>query len=256
MLYQTHNSIGQYYFECIRYYDFHYSPHMHRHHELIHVKSGELILTMNGRDETISQGEYGWIPSNYIHSYRTPTSSVVDVCIFSEDHVPLFAKEIREKKADKVKFTCRDSVMRFADQELFVTEKLPDLYTLKAALYAVLGELLSQVTFTNATAKNEILMDRIVRYVADNYTDNITLKSAAKELGYEEHYLSRCFHNTVPMHFSKYVNLFRVDAATTLLQHTDLSISDIAMQSGFQSIRSFNRVFLEVTGKTPSSFFT
>jgi transcriptional regulator GlxA family with amidase domain len=57
------------------------------------------------------------------------------------------------------------------------------------------------------------------------------------------------------MHFSRYVNLFRVDAATELLQHTDLPITEIALQSGFQSIRNFNRVFLEITGKTPSRQF-
>lgn len=255
MLYQAKNSVGQAYFECIRYLDFHYEPHMHRHPELFYVREGEIIVELNGRTEVIAKGEYGWISSNSIHAYSTPERSVVDVCIYSEDIVPVFAKTVRELRAGQVKFHCRDSVARFAEAELFVTDREPEVYLLKAALYAVAGEILEQISFTHKNAKNELLMDQLVQYVANNYTENITLKSAAAELGYEEHYLSRCFHNTVPMHFSRYVNLYRVDAATNLLQHTDLPVSEIALQSGFQSIRSFNRVFLEVTGKTPSSFF-
>lgn len=254
MLYQQKNSIGQFYFEFIRYTDFHYEAHMHRHLELIHVREGSLILEIQNRREQIEAGGYAWIPSNSIHRYLTPVSSVVDVCIFSEDFVPAFARETREKKADRSGFSCRSSVTDFADRELFVEGKAPDFYTLKSVLYAVMGELLSQVPFTKVTAKNELLMDRLIRYVAENYKENITLRSAAKVLGYEEHYLSRCFHNVIPMHFSNYVNLFRVDAAKELLQRSDLSVTEIAEQSGFQSIRSFNRVFLEVTGKKPSQF--
>jgi len=255
MLYQAKNSVGQGYFECIRYREFGYEPHMHRHPELIFVREGEIILDLNGRREVISQGEYGWIPSNSVHAYSTPEHSLVDVCIFSEDFVPAFSKNVRDMRASRARFCCRETVASFINAELFVTDREPDFYTIKAALYAIAGEIGKQIDFTKKSAKNEILMDKIVQYVAENYTENISLRSAAKELGYEEHYLSRCFHNTVPMHFSKYVNLYRVDAATALLQHTDLSVSEIALQSGFQSIRSFNRVFLEVTGKNPRSFF-
>lgn len=129
-----------------------------------------------------------------------------------------------------------------------------DFLTRKSALYAIVGEVLKQIRFLDISAKNETLADQIIRYVAENYTENISLKRIAKELGYEERYLSRCFHNTVPMHFSAYVNLFRVDHAVALLQNTELSVSEVSMESGFQSIRSFNRVFHEITGKTPKDF--
>ena len=168
--------------------------------------------------------------------------------------MPAFSKEVRKKFPDRAKFTCRYTTARFVNDELFEPDRSVDLYTRKAALYAIAGEVLSQINFTDTSAKNETLIDKIIRYVAENYTENISLKNIAKELGYEERYLSRCFHNTVPMHFSKYVNLFRVDTAIALLQNTDLSISEVSMESGFQSIRSFNRVFHEITGKTPKDF--
>jgi YesN/AraC family two-component response regulator len=227
---------------------------MHRHPEVFFVREGRLAVLMNDKKEIFEKGEYGWIPSNFIHSYENLDDSVVDICIYSEDFVPAFSKEIRKKIPDRCKFVCRYPVSRFVEDELFVTDRDVDFFTRKSALYAIAGAVIEQIKFVDISAKNETLADKIIRYVAENYTENISLKALAKELGYEERYLSRCFHNTVPMHFSAYVNLFRVDHAVALLQNTDLSVSEVSMESGFQSIRSFNRVFREVTGKTPKDF--
>jgi len=255
MLYQKSNSVGTSFFEYICYSDFHFEPHMHRHHELIHVQSGTLLMRLDGHEVEIPKGTYAWIPSNRVHSYETKHASVVDVCIFSEDFVPVFAKEIRAKKPETVTFTCRTSVDSFVRSELFFEKRMPDLYTLKAALYAVTGELMSQIRFVKTTVRSELLLDRIIQYVAEHYREDITLRQVADALGYEVHYLSRGFHAAIPTHFSRYVNLYRVDAAKELLQRADLSISEIASESGFQSLRTFNRVFLEVTGKTPSRYY-
>ena len=254
MIYQTHNSVGPYYFECIRYSKFNFVPHMHRHPEVFCVREGNIAVVTNGKREVFSKGEYGWIASNSIHSYENLDNSIVDVCIYSEDFVPAFSKEIRRKTPDRTKFVCPYPVSRFIEDELFAVDKEVNFFTRKAALYAMAGAVLEQIKFLDISAKNETLANQIIRYVAENYTENISLKALAKELGYEERYLSRCFHNTVPMHFSAYVNLFRVDYAIALLQNTELSVSEVSMESGFQSIRSFNRVFHEITGKTPKDF--
>ena len=251
MIYQSQNSVGRLHFECIRYRNFQFPPHMHRHFELICVHEGAVELETGGQKETIAAGECALVLSNRIHAYATPENSVVDVCVFSEDYVPVFAREVRDKTSARCGFVCRESVRAFAGAELFTQEKELEFYNVKAALYAVTGEFLRQVEFSGTTVKNEGLVDRIIRYVAENFREDITLKSAAQALGYEEHYLSRCFHTVIPMHFSRYVNLYRVDAAAELMQDTDLPITEIALKSGFQSIRSFNRVYREVTGRTP-----
>ncbi len=57
----------QYYFECIRYSNFNFVPHMHRHPEVFCVREGSLAVEMNGKREIFNKGDYGWIPSNFIH---------------------------------------------------------------------------------------------------------------------------------------------------------------------------------------------
>ena len=164
----------------------------------------------------------------------------------------MFFKEIRGARADRTRFLCRPLILDYLIGELFVTDHTPDFYLMKSLLYGVIYEYRRQVVFSHQENKNEQLIDQIVRYVDDHYTEEISLKSMGEALGYEPHYLSRYFHSRIPMHFSQYVNWYRVDMATELLRNTDLSITDIASRSGFQSIRSFNRVYREFTGIPPS----
>lgn len=253
MLYQEKNSVGQNYFECIRYRDFEFVPHMHRHPELVHVIQGTLIVQSMDWSEQVEAGQYALILSNQIHAYHSLDHTTVDVCIFSEDHVPFFSQEVRGKRARRFSFACRPSVTELADSELFLSDRQPDPYMLRSALYAVLCEYRASVPLEPADRANEELIDRILRYVSNRYTENISLHSMAEELGYEPHYLSRYFHSRIAMHFSTFVNHYRVDAAADMLQNTDLPVTDIAMKCGFQSIRSFNRAFLEIMGQPPRS---
>ena len=128
MLYQHQNSIGQNFYECIRYENFYYVPHMHRHPELIYVHTGEVIVKTNEQQEYIRQGEFALILPNQIHEYITPEHSLVDVCIFSQDYAPLFFKEIRGARADRTRFLCRPLILDYLIGELFVTDHTPDFY--------------------------------------------------------------------------------------------------------------------------------
>ena len=252
MIYQKKNSEGINYFECIRYSNFNIHAHMHRHPEILFVRRGSIVIESAVGKELISENELAFIMSNEMHSYSTHSGSLVDICIFSFDYVPAAANQICGKRADRTKFVCRDSVLRFASEELFVPDRTPEPYILKSVLYAVLGEFLSEAKFAEIGKSGQGAVDKLVAYVADNFTENITLKSASSELGYEFHYLSKAFHKRIPMNFSQYVNLYRVENANFLLHNTDLPITEIALKCGFQSIRNFNRVYSSLTGSTPS----
>ena len=73
----------------------------------------------------------------------------------------------------------------------------------------------------------------------------------SEKLRYEKHYLSRFIHENLNMNFKYIVNSNRVDKAKELLSDGNLTMRQIAEQSGFQSVRTFNRVFKEFTGVQP-----
>jgi xylan 1,4-beta-xylosidase len=58
------------------------------------------------------------------------------------------------------------------------------------------------------------------------------------------------------MSFTEFLNSYRLDAALALLTETDKDITEIALESGFQSIRSFNEYFKSRIGTTPVKYRT
>ena len=76
----------------------------------------------------------------------------------------------------------------------------------------------------------------------------------AEELGYSYNYLSAYFKTQFGCSYADYVNSFRLEEAVRLLKRTDKSITQIAFESGFTSIRNFNDVFKKEYSISPLLF--
>ena len=78
----------------------------------------------------------------------------------------------------------------------------------------------------------------------------------ARASGVSAAHFAREFKNAfgVPPH--RYLLTRRIERATTLLRDTDLSITDIAFQTGWQSLGTFGRIFRDVTGTSPGAMRT
>ncbi len=254
MLYQQVNSVGKYTFECRRYHDFNFIPHIHKHLELTYVREGSIVITSEKSSEELHAGEFALVLSNRVHAYNSPNGSVVDVCVFSEDNVPTFGKYVHDKMALGMRFSCSDTVRNFIESVLFSNGECDSVYLRKSALYAVVSQYLEQISFAEGKTDDSDFLLQVLYYISCHYRENITLESTAKALGYDPHYLSGYFHRKIHVTFSTYVNQCRIDAACDLLKDFSLSITEIAMRSGFQSIRTFNRVFQTTRGETPSKW--
>lgn len=80
-------------------------------------------------------------------------------------------------------------------------------------------------------------------------------ESVARELGISENMLSRIINQHYQARFTDVINQYRLkDAQRLLLADTEQSVTDIAFEVGFNSIPSFNRVFKDSTGFSPTAF--
>ena len=92
-------------------------------------------------------------------------------------------------------------------------------------------------------------------YVARRYyLDDWKQSDIAKELGVSKYHLSHVFSARLHTSFREYVNALRLDCARDLLAATELSMLEVSMESGFDSLRTFNRVFQERFRQTPSQY--
>lgn len=94
----------------------------------------------------------------------------------------------------------------------------------------------------------------IVDYLQDHYSEDITLDLIAGKLNITGGYLSTYFKEKTGTNFVDFVNEFRIKQAVKLLLQTDMKIQDIALQAGYQTMSSFNRIFKKFLGVTPSEY--
>ena len=91
-------------------------------------------------------------------------------------------------------------------------------------------------------------------YIEKNYMYDITLEDLAGIAGYSVCHFSRIFKKYSGTTYINFLNNRRVKAAEFLLLEENISITDAASQVGFASLTTFNRVFKEINGCTPSEF--
>jgi transcriptional regulator GlxA family with amidase domain len=91
----------------------------------------------------------------------------------------------------------------------------------------------------------------VVQYVAEHYRESIGAHDIARAVGRHPNDVSTLFRQKGGYRLMDYVNRLRVCHAQQLLMTTEMTILDIALDSGFGSLSRFYSVFKEACGATP-----
>lgn len=96
---------------------------------------------------------------------------------------------------------------------------------------------------------------KVLDYIHNNYTDeNISVVGVAKEFDISTTELNRITLYQVERDFDEYIEWLKINKAKELLTTTNKTITDIAIEVGFNAIRTFQRSFNRLTGVTASEF--
>ncbi len=93
-----------------------------------------------------------------------------------------------------------------------------------------------------------------IHYIQDHIFDPLSLEEIAHEVGYSPYHFTRIFkaHMGIPLFY--YVSSLRLQKAKDLLLHTELTIRDIALEVGYQSLGTFTTRFTQKVGISPAAF--
>lgn len=123
-----------------------------------------------------------------------------------------------------------------------------------------MGEKLTQYrkTYTLVNRLGKIRLGRkgidIVVYIYRHYREPLSASWVADLFSITVNELNQTLLYQVEKNFAVFLNSIRIRKACVLLATTDKSILDVAMEVGFNSIKTFNRQFLRLMGSTPGSF--
>lgn len=256
IFHQIENTGGSYTYNHHIYRDRDFPPHFHRSYELIYVFYGRLDTIIDGRKCQLFADDFALCLSNEVHTIQPVGNSRYWIGVFSPDYVPEFHKAMDGKTAKISKFRCEGTILSFLQEHLLLGHSRgdPEPHLLSAGLTLACGEYQKQVELMDRDNKEYALMNTIADYIGQNFRQKLTLKDVATALGYDYYYFSRLFYQIFSMKFTDYLSACRFAEAVDALRTTDKSITQIALDSGFQSIRAFNDVFLRKTGISPAQY--
>ena len=97
-------------------------------------------------------------------------------------------------------------------------------------------------------------IDSIYNHINDHFKEHISLQEIADVASMTVPAFCRYFKKVTGKTFTKLVNEYRVVHATKLLSESQMSITDIAYECGFNNFSHFNKLFKEITGKSASKY--
>lgn len=256
-LHQRSNTVGSEIYNTLLYNGSGWPLHLYRSFEFTRVETGTVQATVGDRHYTAGAGDCLLIFPYQAHAYECVSGSYY-VVVFDGERVGQFSSRVARLQPETALFRLPQAVDAYLHaclldrfQEVAATLSQPaTAYEIKSGLYALCAAFYRQVKLLER-AQDGLVADMLA-YIEAHFTEEISLRSMAAALSRDYHYLSRVFNQTFAVHFSTLLNQYRYEEALTLLRTTDLPLTEIALRSGFQSIRSFNRCVREISGQTPS----
>ncbi|QQE77919.1 AraC family transcriptional regulator [Alicyclobacillus sp. SO9] len=220
--------------------------HFHRAFELIIVNEGELFVTIDQKEYVLCANQLAFIFSNQLHEFRTVRHSNITVVIFSPELIGHFFMNYKG-------YVPENNVLHLSQPLDF--DGLDSIYKQKSFLYDICSSLVRHTPFhpVEYSTKTKVLQKTLL-FIDKHYMYNCTLKTVAKHLRYDYAYLSKLFVQLTNMTFTEYIINYRISQACYLLKTSQQSISDIAMNCGYNNLRSFNRNFKRVTHHSPRRY--
>lgn len=236
----------------------HVRPHLHHALEFVYVTEGTLELGVGKELYHMEKGDLGVVFPDMIHHYQVFSKGKNTGCyllakptvcsVFGTKllhYCPKFPIISREQLPDEIikaiealrKSKEEDVVLRQAYIQIILAKSLPCLSLLEK----------------NTQGDGDFVYEVVV-YMATHFKEHILLPQVARDLGVSKYKLSRIFSGTFHTNFNQYLNEIRLSYVCELLEYTEDAITDICLEAGFESQRTFNRVFREQYRMTPREY--
>lgn len=251
-----------------------YPTHWHHAMEMIIPVENCYYATVNGKKYTIAEGDMLIIPPGELHSCFPPDDGGTRFCYLFDismlDSLQSFSSinplltsplYISKESHPNIYNDIYDILLKIRN-EYFTDNVFSELniYSLLLNMFVKLGSdyANSKMPFPNNQyhKQHEYIQkfNELLNYIDTHYSEPLTLDDMASQVGFSKFHFSRLFKQYTEYTFCDYLNLRRIKAAENLLLNPELTIMDIAMQVGFSSISTFNRVFKESKKCSPSEY--
>ncbi len=255
---------------------FEFPLHYHQEVEMIYVERGRIKISVLQKDYEVKEGQLVIIGCNHIHSYkdhRENESRGYHILLFDWRHLLKYFDSDVEELLYPLFFdvTVIDTkiVQGLVHVGKFMNSlSLENMNQDSANQFIMMGHLLQLVGvlirygdfntrfdyMSSQMEKEHELLSKVNDYIFTNYQEGITLTSAAQFLGYSEFHFARQFKRYTGVTFKQYLMHYQISMAKEDVVDGELTIVEVADKHGFNSVKTFNRVFKAYYGLAPTIY--
>ncbi len=223
-------------------------PHTHNEIEIVYLKDGEAKLTIDGVDYKLSSNSIAVVFPNQVHKYTDDLNEVNGCMIY----IPIEKLEGMYKSIVNTLPTI--PIINQIDDELIQIIDMAEQEVTYNTCNDIISNLLPKLQCKIKSDTNLSTIQILLNYCFNNYKEPLNLDQLSKELSINKFYISHIFNCKLEVSFTDYLAILRVAEAKKQLTQTNKSITNIAYDVGFSTIRSFNRRFREYCNISPKEF--
>lgn len=244
--------------------------HWHPEYEILRIIEGSFQLTVDGQLLTAKKNDILFIQGGTLHG-GVPINCIYECIVFDmrllQSNNKLCNKQIQQLMRHEISIALilpnkHTSLKKIID-DIFtsMSDKKPGYeFLTQGALYIMLGIIfdagLVHINSAQPTASSlqiQRLKD-VLNYIEEHYSEQISLDDMSRIAGLSPRYFCRYFRKMTQSTPTEYLNYYRIECACEQLVSLQLSITEVALNCGFNDISYFIKAFHKAKGVTPKQY--
>ena len=226
-------------------------PNWHDDIEILFGAHGKNTFLVDGNEVVLKKGDVFIINPRYPHvQVGEPCGYTITLTISSQFLISNGFKNIMGTFKDKV---TDDELWRLIEKILDVYFSTNDLreVNMRILLLQLAAYLFENYYNPNHLFGNNRIVNDVISYINNNFTEDITLNQLAQEFDYNKCYLAASFKKETGFTIMNYIDTLRCNYADSLLKSSTLKIKEVSEMCGFGSISAFNKTYKSIRNRTP-----
>lgn len=249
--------------------------HWHKEMEIICIDKGNGLARLNREPLRLKEGDLLIVNSGVLHGIKSDSRHILYYrsVVFDLSFLAGPAGDLCQEKVisllmeNRAEFThlitpanenYNNIFHLFCEIHECHNEKPPFYYMkLKGLFYGLFYEMLAgnYIITTDAEQNRNLLsVKKVLDYISAHYREPLSVKELSGLSNYSEFYFMKLFKQYTGKTAAAYLNDYRLEKAKSLLLHTDVSVTDIALDVGFNNTSYFIKKFQEANQLSPHKF--
>ena len=237
-----------------------YTLNWHKNLEVLLVEKGNGYIKYDGEDYALEPGNIVIINSGAMHGIYSDEGIFFHCVIISENFLKencldagntTFSKIVNNKTTEEVYLGTVAAIEQYTLSPTPINTATMRKQVLELAIELYSKHIICEESRSKTTSRSYDCIKKAITFISDNFTRELSLDEISDYVGVSKYHMAREFKKFTGQTPITYINILRCKKAKTCILE-GMSVTETAIECGFESISYFSRTYKKVMGKSPS----